>query len=179
MSRIGKKPIIIPNNVKINVVDRDLSVEGPKGKLELKLHPFINIQTKDSNIIVSCDSESESAGSIHGMSRTLISNMIKGVMEGFTKELEIVGVGFRAQVQANILNLQLGFSHDVKFPIPEDIKISCPKQNQIVITGIDKIKVGEVAAGIRRIFPPEPYKGKGIRYVGEYVRKKLGKVVAK
>lgn len=106
-------------------------------------------------------------------------NMIKGVSDGYTKELEIVGVGFRAQTQTNVLGLQLGFSHEVKFPIPEGIKITIPKPTQIVIQGIDKIKVGEVAASIRRIFPPEPYKGKGIRYVGEYVRKKLGKVVTK
>jgi len=179
MSRIGKKPIIIPNGVKVVANDRKISVEGPKGKTQMDLPERINVSLKDNTIQVTTDSESKTQRAMHGTVRALIVNMIKGVSEGYTKQLEIVGVGFRAQVQGNILNMQLGFSHPVNFPLPSGIKIETPKQNQIIVSGIDKKLVGQVAADIRRILPPEPYKGKGIRYEGEFVRRKLGKAVAK
>lgn len=178
MSRIGKKSITVPKDVKIEINDSIILVEGPKGKLTRTLSKRINIQIKDELLFVKRMSDTKLDKSLHGLTRALILNMIKGVTEGYTKELEIVGVGFRAQVQTNNLNMQLGFSHPVNFAIPEGIKIETPKQTQIVVRGIDKEMVGKVASEIRRIYPPEPYKGKGIRYVGEFVKKKVGKAQA-
>ncbi len=178
MSRIGKKPIAIPKDVKVQVKDRLISVEGPKGNLSLRLPDRISLEIKDSQIFVKRQSDIKTDKALHGLHRALISNMIKGVTEGYVKEMEIIGVGFRAQVQANILNIQLGFSHPVNVTIPEGIKIETPKQTQIIIRGIDKEKVGKMASEIRAIYPPEPYKGKGIRYMGEYVKKKVGKAQA-
>lgn len=177
MSRIGKKPIQVPNNVKVGIDGNTIFVEGPKGKLVFEMHPDMKAEVKEGQFIVSRNSDDKSAMSLHGLTRTLINNMIIGVTSGFQKELEIIGVGFRAQVSGKKLVIQLGFSHPVEFHIPEGIVIETPKPTQIVIKGIDKQKVGEVAAEIRAIYPPEPYKGKGIRYVGEYVRKKVGKAV--
>lgn len=177
MSRIGKKPIQIPNNVKVGISADIILVEGPKGKLTYQVRPNVKAEVKEGQIIISVDSNDKSVMSLHGLTRTLINNMIIGVTSGFQKELEIIGVGFRAQVSGKKLVMQLGFSHPVEFHIPEGIVIETPKPTQIVIKGIDKQKVGEVAAEIRAIYPPEPYKGKGIRYVGEYVRKKVGKAV--
>ena len=178
MSRIGKKPVIIPKEVKIELKDSQAFVEGPKGKLSLSMSSRIKAEIKDGQVWVSRLFDTKSDRSLHGLYRALIFNMIKGVTEGYNKKLEIIGVGFRAQVQGNSLNMQLGFSHPVNFPIPEGIKIETPKQTQITISGIDKEKVGEIAAEIRAIYPPEPYKGKGIRYVDEYVKKKVGKAQA-
>jgi large subunit ribosomal protein L6 len=178
MSRIGKKPVAVPKEVKIEVKDGSVMVEGPKGKLSRVLSDRINIEIKDNQLFVKRLDDSDIDKSLHGLFRALIVNMIKGVTEGYTKELEIIGVGFRAQVQGNTLNMQLGFSHQVNFPIPEGIKIETPKQTQVIIRGIDKEKVGEIAAELRSIFPPEPYKGKGVRYAGEYVKKKVGKAQA-
>lgn len=178
MSRIGKKPINIPQGVKAEIKDGILSIEGPKGKLNRPLHHRISLDIKDNQIFVKRSSDTKLDKSLHGLSRAIISNMIKGVTEGYVKELEIVGIGFKAQVQSNNLNMQLGFSHPVNFPISEGINIETPKQTRITVRGIDKEKVGEVAAEIRAIYPPEPYKGKGIRYVGEYVKKKIGKAQA-
>lgn len=178
MSRIGKKSIIIPKDVKLEMKDSFVYVEGPKGKLDLRLSNLVNLEIKDNQVFVKRISDTKFNKSIHGLTRALIANMIKGVTEGYTKELEIQGIGFRAQVQGNNLNMLLGFSHPVNFPIPEGIKIETPKQTHIVIKGIDKEKVGKVASEIRAIFPPEPYKGKGIRYLGEYVKKKVGKAQA-
>ena len=178
MSRIGKKPIVIPKDVKIEVNDRVVSVGGLKGNLILHLSDRITVEIKDSQLFLKRVSDTKPDKSLHGLYRALIFNMIKGVTEGYVKELEIIGVGFRAQIQGNNLNMQLGFSHPVNFPIPEGIKIETPKQTQIIVRGIDKEKVGEVASEIRAIFPPEPYKGKGIRYSGEYVKKKVGKAQA-
>jgi large subunit ribosomal protein L6 len=179
MSRIGRKPIIIPKDVKIEIGQEDVSVQGPKGILKQKVPQGIALESKDGQIFVKRSVDDKVIRALHGLVRMLIFNMIKGVTEGYSKELEIVGVGFRAGVQGNNLTLQLGFSHPVNFPIPEGIKIETPKQTQIVIRGIDKEMVGEVAARIRAIFPPEPYKGKGIRYLNEFVRKKVGKAVTK
>lgn len=178
MSRIGKKPITIPQDVKVEVKDSQILAEGPKGKLSKNLSPRISLEIKDNQLILKRLSDTKLDKSLHGLYRALISNMIKGVTVGYTKELEIQGMGFKAQVQGNTLNMQLGFSHPINFPIPEGIKIATSKPNQIVISGIDKEKVGEIAAEIRAIYPPEPYKGKGIRYVGEYVKKKVGKAQA-
>jgi len=177
MSRVGKKPILIPKNVKVSITGNTVLVEGPKGKLTLGSHPNITVEAKADQIIVSRRSDDKSDKALHGLTRTLISNMVVGTTSGYQKELEIQGVGFRAQVSGKKLLMQLGFSHPVDFPIPEGIVIEAPKPTQIIIKGIDKQKVGETAAEIRAIFPPEPYKGKGIRYLGEYVRKKVGKAV--
>jgi len=178
MSRIGKKPVAIPKEVKIEIKDSRVYVEGPKGKLTQFLSPRISSEIKDGQLFLNRVSDIKTDKALHGLYRALISNMIKGVTEGYVKELEIVGVGFRAQAQSNNLNMQLGFSHPVNFPIPEGIKIETPKQTQIVVRGIDKEKVGKVASEIRAIYPPEPYKGKGIRYANEYVKKKVGKAQA-
>lgn len=178
MSRIGKKPVVIPKDVKIEAKDGIVSVGGPKGHLTLHLSHRIAVEIKDNQLFLKRISDTKFDKSLHGLYRALIFNMIKGVTEGYVKELEIIGVGFRAQVQGNNLNMQLGFSHPVNFPIPEGIKIETPKQTQIIVRGIDKEKVGEVASEIRAIYPPEPYKGKGIRYSGEYVKKKVGKAQA-
>lgn len=178
MSRLGIKPIPLPKEVKFSLSDGKVLVEGPKGKLDLKLPPRIRVETKDAAVFVKRETNIKTDKALHGLVRALIANMVKGVTEGYTKELEIIGVGFKAQVQGNNLNLQLGFSHPVNVKVPEGIKIETPKQTQIVIRGIDKEKVGKIASEIRAIYPPEPYKGKGIRYAGEYVKKKVGKAQA-
>jgi large subunit ribosomal protein L6 len=178
MSRIGEKPIQIPGATKVEVKDNSIFVEGPKGKLSLNFSSRISMEIKDNQIVLKRQSDAKSDKSLHGLYRALVSNMIKGVTEGYTKELEIIGVGFKAQAAGNKLNMQLGFSHPVNFAVPEDIKIETPKPTQIVIKGINKEKVGEIASEIRAIYPPEPYKGKGIRYTGEYVKKKVGKAQA-
>jgi len=178
MSRIGKNPIEIPKAVKAKLEGNVVAIEGPKGKLTQKLHEHISVEIKENQIFVKRSSDSKFDKSLHGLSRTLIANMIKGVTEGFSKELEIQGVGYKGQAQGKELVLNLGFSHPINFSIPEGITIKTPKPTQIAIEGIDKQLVGETAAKIRRFYPPEPYKGKGIRYVGEYVRRKAGKTVA-
>ncbi len=179
MSRIGKNPIAIPEKVKVSIADRKVGVEGPKGKLEQFIPMGINVEVKENSIVVTRLDESKQSKSNHGTIRQLLFNMVKGVVDGYQKDLEIQGVGFRAQAQGKFLTMQLGFTHPVNFPIPDDIKILTPKPTQIQVQGIDKFKVGEIAANIRKVFPPEPYKGKGIRYVGEYVRRKQGKAVTK
>ncbi|MDD5730295.1 MAG: 50S ribosomal protein L6 [Candidatus Omnitrophica bacterium] len=178
MSRIGIKPISIPKEAKVELKDGTVFVEGPKGKINFALHNRINLEIKDGQVFVKRAGDEKLDKALHGLSRALIANMIKGVIEGYTKELEIQGVGFRASMQGNTLNMQLGFSHPINFPAPEGIKIETPKQTHIIIRGVDKEKVGEVAAEIRAVCPPEPYKGKGIRYKDEYVKKKVGKAQA-
>lgn len=178
MSRIGKKIIIIPKDVKVSFTDGTVHVEGPKGKLAQTVNSRINIEIKDGQVSVKRPYDTKSDRSLHGLYRALINNMIKGVTEGYVKELEIIGVGFKASVQGNKLNMQLGFSHPVNFPFPESIKIETPKPTQIVIRGTDKAMVGKIATEIRDICPPEPYKGKGIRFAGEYIKKKVGKAQA-
>lgn len=175
MSRIGKKPVVIPAGVKVEIKDNSINVEGPKGKLSRIVHQRINLEIKDNQVLVKRATDSKFDKSLHGLYRALILNMVKGVTDGYKKELEIIGVGFKAAVQGSMLNMQLGFSHPVNFTIPNDIKIETPKPTQIVVSGIDKEKVGQISTEIRAIFPPEPYKGKGIRFVGEYVKKKVGK----
>jgi len=175
MSRIGRKPIVIPKDVKVDVKDGSVFVEGGKGGLNRALPERISLEIKDNQVFVKRMSDAARDKALQGLIRALIFNMIKGVTEGYVKEMEIIGVGYKAVIQAANLNLQLGFSHPVIFPIPEGIKITTPKPTQIVVFGIDKEKVGEVASEIRAICPPEPYKGKGIRFQGEYVKKKVGK----
>lgn len=177
MSRIGKKPINIPQNVKAQVEDNKVSVEGSKGKLNLKIPSEFKVELKDGNICVQRPSDLKLHMAQHGLYRSLINNMIIGVSEGYSKHLEIQGVGYKAQVQGNVMNLSLGFSHQITFHIPEGITVKTPKPTQISIEGIDKKLVGDVAASIRAYYKPEPYKGKGIRYKGEHVRRKAGKAV--
>jgi len=179
MSRIGKKPIVIPKEIKLEIKDRSISVEGPKGKLSRQINPGFLLEEKEGKLIIKRPDDNNFSKAIHGLTRVLIANMIKGVLEGYSKQLEIVGVGFRAEVKGENLVMQLGFSHPVNFSIPKEIKIQTPKPTQIIVSGVDKEKVGEIAAEIRRVFPPEPYKGKGIRYAGEFVRKKIGKAITK
>lgn len=175
MSRIGKKAIDIPDNVKANITNGIITVSGPKGELSATLFEDVDVQINDSSINVIPKSPDKKARSFWGLTRTLISNLVAGVSEGFIKTLEIQGVGYRAQVQGNTLQLALGFSHDVKYEVPVGIEIKCSKPTEITIEGIDKQKVGQTAAEIRRFRPPEPYKGKGIRYKDEYIFRKEGK----
>lgn len=177
MSRVGKKPIDIPSNVKVNLDGKMVEVEGPKGKLEEHIHQRMSVKIEDNQVLVTRPSDNRLDKSLHGLTRSLIQNMVIGVTEGYKKELEIHGVGMRAQLQGKKLSLQLGFSHPVNYDVPEGISMIVPKPTQIEIAGIDKQLVGEVAAEIRHFYKPEPYKGKGIRYKGEYVRRKAGKTV--
>ena len=176
MSRIGKNPVLLPSGVSVDLGAADLTVKGAKGTLSMSiLRDVLVSQEEDGAIKVAPRDESKRARSMWGLHRSLIANMVTGVSEGFTKELEIIGVGYRAQVQDQKLILQLGFSDDVEYDIPEGLQVTCERPTAIKIEGIDKQKVGQVAAEIRRFRPPEPYKGKGIRYVGEYVFRKEGK----
>ena len=177
MSRIGKKPVEIPAQVKVAVNGRAVHVEGPKGKLDLQLPLFVSAAVTGGQVAVASQGSDRSARANHGLARSLINNMVLGASQGFQKKLEIQGVGFKAAVQGKNLNLSLGFSHPILYPIPPDIKITVTENTMIQIDGADKQKVGEVAASIRRFYPPEPYKGKGVRYVGEHVRRKEGKTV--
>jgi large subunit ribosomal protein L6 len=178
MSRIGNKAVDIPDKVKVNIDDEGgIAVEGPKGKLNWKLPRDISAKIDDNKVTLARSAETRSAKALHGLSRALVNNMVEGVSKGFTKDLEIEGVGFKAAVQGQNLNLSLGFSHPILFPIPPDIKITVTENTKISISGADKKMVGQVAADIRRFYPPEPYKGKGVRYVGEQVRRKEGKTV--
>ncbi len=175
MSRIGKKAIAVPSGVTANVEGQMVKMKGPKGALQVVLHDDITAKMDKGAVSISLRSETKRARSLWGTSRTQVANLIAGVTKGFEEKLEITGVGYRAAVQGKTLQLQLGFSHDVNFPIPEGIAIATPKPTEVVITGIDKQKVGQVAAEIRGYRQPEPYKGKGVKYVGEYVFRKEGK----
>ena len=179
MSRIGKQILELPKDVKIKFEGNLCFVEGKGGKLDLNIPSGIKADVKDNVLTVTRDNDSKQLRSLHGTIRVLIGNMVKGVTEGFKKELEIIGVGYKAQIKGKKLALNVGFSHPVEMDVPEGLKVSTPAATRIEISGIDKQKVGEFAAKIRRIYPPEPYKGKGIRYFGEEVRKKLGKALAK
>jgi large subunit ribosomal protein L6 len=178
MSRIGKTPIPIPQGVEIKRAGSAVEVKGPKGSLSHTIPEGISLQVEDGEIHVKRKTDAKRVRSLHGLSRTLIANMVTGVTEGFTKGLEIMGIGYRANVQGRNLQLSLGYSHPVIYPIPEGIEVEVEKQNKITIKGIDKQQVGQVAAEIRSFRKPEPYKGKGIRYVGEQVRRKAGKAKA-
>jgi len=178
MSRIGKKTIELPDKVKLNITGEGaVNVEGPKGKLAWTLPKQIKARIDGKNVLVERENENRQVRALHGLSRALIANMVTGVSAGFVKDLEIQGVGFKAAVQGQILNLSLGFSHPVLFPIPQGIKVTVAENTKIKIEGIDKHLVGQVAADIRAYYPPEPYKGKGVRYAGEQIRRKEGKTV--
>lgn len=178
MSRIGRKEISVPEKVEIKVDDKsELSVDGPKGKLEWTLPKGIGIEQSDGTVTVTRDSDARELRALHGTSRALLANMIEGVSNGFTKELEIQGVGFRAAVKGKALDLSLGFSHEVLHPIPDELTVTVEENTRIKVEGIDKQLVGQFAADVRSYYPPEPYKGKGVRYKDEYVRRKQGKSV--
>jgi len=178
MSRIGKKPIAVPEGVEVKISSDLVEVTGPLGRLTQNLYPKIKVTKKDGQIFVERLSNNKYYRSLHGLARSLINNLIIGVTKGFRKELIITGMGYRAKLEGRVLNLQLGYSHPVKFPLPEGIEIKVEKQTQIMVSGIDKQLVGEVAAKIRKFRPPEPYKGKGIRYIDEHIKRKVGKAAA-
>lgn len=175
MSRIGKKPVPVPAGVTVNLAGSNVSVKGPKGELKFVLTDQVIAKMEEGSVKVDPKDKTKLARSAWGMSRTMIANMIKGVTEGYSKTLEITGVGYRAAAQGKTLNLALGYSHDINYPVPEGIDIKTPKPTEIVITGIDKQRVGQVAAEIREFRGPEPYKGKGVKYAGEYIFRKEGK----
>jgi large subunit ribosomal protein L6 len=175
MSRIGRKPIVIPQGVEVTVEGNHVSVKGPKGTLDSTNHPMMKVEKKDGEVVVTRPNDGKEARSLHGLSRTMIANMVEGVNEGFKKELEIHGIGYRAQKQGNELVMNLGYSHQVIMPEPEGITVEVPDTNKIIVNGTSKQAVGQFAAEIREKRPPEPYKGKGIRYAGEYVAHKEGK----
>jgi large subunit ribosomal protein L6 len=175
MSRIGKKAVPVPSGVQAAVEGQTVKIKGPKGALELVLHDDVVAKLDKGEIKVDPRSETKRARSQWGTSRTLINNLIEGVTKGFEEKLEITGVGYRAAVQGKNLQMQLGYSHDIVYPIPAGITIATPKATEVVITGFDKQKVGQVAAELRGFKPPEPYKGKGVKYTGEYVFRKEGK----
>ena len=179
MSRVGRMPIDIPAGVTATLDGQVITVKGPKGELTRTLHPDMKVTVQDNVITVERPNDEKNNRALHGLTRALIANMVKGVTEGFKKELEIVGVGYRAQMKGKKLALTLGFSHPLELDAPEGITIECPSATQIVISGINNEHVGEFAAKIRGYRLPEPYKGKGIRYVGEYVRRKAGKAGTK
>ncbi len=175
MSRIGKKPVAVPKNVTATVEGQKVTVKGPKGQLSLTLVDDVEVKLEDGSIAIKPRTDTKRARSMWGMSRSLVENLVKGTTNGFTRTLEITGVGYRAALEGKSLKLQLGYSHDVLYPVPEGISIVVPKPTEITITGIEKDKVGQVAAEIRGFRGPEPYKGKGIRYQGEYIQRKEGK----
>jgi large subunit ribosomal protein L6 len=175
MSRIGKMPVPVPSGVEVSVSGQDVTVKGPKGSLDRTFPERVSIMVEDGEAVVDRADDTREAKALHGLSRALLANMVTGVSEGFRRELDIVGVGYRAALKGSALEMQLGFSHSVPFPAPDGITFEVPEQTKIIVSGIDKEQVGQVAANIRKIRPPEPYKGKGIRYTGEYVRRKAGK----
>ncbi|MCF0104162.1 MAG: 50S ribosomal protein L6 [Eggerthellaceae bacterium] len=175
MSRVGLMPIEIPSGVSVSQDGNKVTVKGPKGEFSRDLHPMITVKVEGEKILCSRPDDSNEAKSLHGLTRSLVNNMVVGVTEGYSKKLEIVGIGYRAQVKGRDLEMQLGFSHPVLIKAPEGITFECPSQTEIIVNGIDKETVGQTAAVIRKWRKPEPYKGKGIRYEGEHVRRKLGK----
>lgn len=175
MSRIGNKSILVPDKVKVTIAGADVQVEGPKGKLQHRIPSPILAKFENKTITVQNPEANRQAKALHGLTRSLINNMIEGVNTGFVKKLEIHGVGFKSSVQGKILNLSLGKSHPINYDIPEGIKITVTDNTQLTVEGVDKCLVGAVAADIRRYYPPEPYKGKGVRYSGEQIRRKAGK----
>lgn len=177
MSRIGKQPIAIPAKVKVDVKGQKVSVEGPKGKLNWELPRRTSAKVENGKVLVSRQGEDDAVKALHGLSRALINNMVRGVSEGFVKKLEIQGVGFKAAVQGNAVNMILGYSHPIVYPIPSQIKVTVEENTKLTIEGPDRQVVGQVAAELRSFYPPEPYKGKGVRYVGEHVVRKEGKTV--
>ncbi|MBN2120105.1 MAG: 50S ribosomal protein L6 [Candidatus Omnitrophica bacterium] len=179
MSKIGRRPIDLPKEVKLEIKGSEVSVKGPKGNFSYRLPNGVTVKLEEQKLSFSREADTKQLRAFHGLARSLVANMITGVSKGFVRELEIVGVGYKAQFKDNTLVLQLGFSHPVEIPVWKDLKVACPSANLIVVEGVDKQRVGQFVAQIRGIMPPEPYKGKGIRYKDEQVRKKLGKAMAK
>lgn len=177
MSRIGKKPVAVLDGVKVAVQGRSVSIEGPQGKLAWEHRPEVSVayDEKARQLIVTRNSEERQARALHGLTRSLIQNMVDGVKKGYEKRLEIIGVGYVASIQGKVLSLRVGYANEVKKPIPEGLKVTCPDQTHVVIQGCDKQMVGQFAAEVRAVRKPEPYKGKGVRYQGEYVKIKPGK----
>ena len=178
MSRVGRKPITVPQGVKIQKAGQEIKVAGPKGELRADIHPDITVEVNNTTITVSRPSDVKEHRALHGLWRANIQNMINGVVGGYSKKLELVGVGYRAEMKGKRLQLLLGFSHPILFVPPDGVKVEAPTQTNITISGIDKQLVGQVAAKIRSFRPPEPYKGKGVKYEGEYIRRKAGKAAA-
>ncbi len=179
MSRIGKKPIAIPNGVTVKIEGNTVAVQGPKGKLDTSLPTGIKVEQRDGHIVAIRENDSQSA--LHGLARALVNNAVEGVTKGWTRELEIVGIGYRAEMKGKgLVVFNLGFSHPIEYPLPTGVEAAIdPKQTRITLTGIDRQKVGQVAAEMRALRPPDPYKNKGVRYVGERLKKKVGKTGAK
>ncbi|MFM7247064.1 MAG: 50S ribosomal protein L6 [Actinomycetota bacterium] len=175
MSRIGRRIIPLPEGVTVDVAPGRVTVTGPKGTLEQQISPDMTVNVADGEITIARPTDRPNHRALHGLTRSLVANMVEGVSAGYVKELEIQGVGYRAQAQGKNLELALGYSHPVKYDAPDGIEFEVPQPTQIIVRGIDKQKVGQVAAEIRKLRPPEPYKGKGIRYAGEYVARKVGK----
>ena len=178
MSRIGKLPVPVPEKVEVSVSKGLVLVSGPKGKLSQHFDASVTVEVTDSEVIVSPNGESRQARAMHGTTRSIVANMVQGVTEGYSKDLEINGVGFKAIMKGNILDLDLGYSHPIEYSIPEGIQVTVVENVRIKVAGADKQLVGEVAAKIKRYYPVEPYKGKGVRIIGEYVRRKEGKKTA-
>jgi large subunit ribosomal protein L6 len=179
MSRIGRLPIPVPDGVTIDVQGQTVTVQGPKGSLTLTAHPAIHVQVEDRRVLCRRSSDEKTHRALHGLTRSLVRNMVDGVVKGFERRLELVGVGYRASLLGPNLNLALGFSHPIIYPVPKGIKVEVKDQTQVVVSGIDKQLVGAVAAKIRSFRPPEPYKGKGVKYAEERIRRKAGKAGAK
>jgi large subunit ribosomal protein L6 len=175
MSRIGKNPVRIPSGVEVSISGQTLTAKGRLGALSLVVSNEVNAAIADGTVAIAPNSDTKQSRAMWGTTRALVENMVTGVSEGFSVNLEITGVGYRAQVQSDTLNLQLGYSHDIRFPIPSDVRISCERPTSITISGADRQRVGQIAADIRAYRPPEPYKGKGIKYANESVRRKEGK----
>jgi len=175
MSRIGKLPIAVPAGVKLAIQDRTLQVQGPKGKLEHELPSEVGIEQREGEVVIVRKGEDRRARSLHGLTQRMVANMVQGVSTGFSKTLEIVGVGYRAETRGNALFLNLGYSHPILFQLPPSVQAKVEKQTTITLDSVDKQILGEVAAMIRRLRPPEPYKGKGIKFAGEVLRRKAGK----
>ena len=179
MSRIGKHPVAVPNGVTVTIEGNTLKVKGPRGELTRTFHPDMKLTMENGNVTVERPSEDAKHKALHGLSRTLVSNMVEGVTKGYQKQLDIVGVGYKAETRPYGLQLALGFSHPVEYRAPEGIKLTAPVPTQILIDGANKEIVGQVAAELRSLRPPEPYKGKGIKYAGEQIRRKAGKAGGK
>lgn len=178
MSRVGKKPITIGSGVKVQKTAQQVSIKGPKGELSARVHDRIGFEIKDNQILITRSTDTKEDRSLHGLWRALMQNMVTGVTEGYSQKMELVGVGYKAEMKGKKVQLSLGFSHPILFVPPDSIKIETPQPTAVLISGIDKQLVGQVAAKIRSFRPPEPYKGKGVKYEGEHIRRKAGKAAA-
>ncbi len=179
MSRIGKKPITIPKGVQVGIQGQQVEVKGPKGRLEIRVHALCSVKVADGNVVVGRGAEHRTARALHGLTRALVANMVHGVTEGFERKLEIQGIGYRVQLAGRNLTFALGYSHPIVYGLPEGVTAEVEKQTGITLRGVDKYLVGQTAAQLRALRPPDSYKGKGVRYAGEVVRKKVGKTGAK